>query len=53
MPEIGQFFGKDHSTVMHAVSKVTEQLGRDTDLTAAVSTLRQQLQDVEGEEYRA
>jgi chromosomal replication initiator protein len=53
LPEIGQFFGKDHSTVMHAVSKVTEQLGRDTDLTASVNALRQQLQDVEGEENRA
>ncbi len=28
LPEIGQFFGRNHSTVMHAISKVTEQVGR-------------------------
>ncbi|GAA5533776.1 chromosomal replication initiator protein DnaA [Deinococcus aluminii] len=50
LPEIGQFFGRDHSTVMHAVSKVTEQLGKDPDLTASVDALRRHLQDVEDEE---
>lgn len=47
LPEIGQFFGRDHSTVMHAVSKVTEQLGRDPELTASVDGLRRQMQAVD------
>ncbi|MCP2015243.1 chromosomal replication initiator protein [Deinococcus sp. HSC-46F16] len=53
LPEIGQFFGRDHSTVMHAVSKVTEQMGKDLELTAAVQTLRGQLKDVEDERKEA
>nr|WP_245808536.1 chromosomal replication initiator protein DnaA [Deinococcus hopiensis] len=53
LPEIGQFFGRDHSTVMHAVSKVTEALGRDAELAAAVDALRDQLKYVEGEEKDA
>jgi chromosomal replication initiator protein len=53
LPEIGQFFGRDHSTVMHAVSKVTEQLGKDPELTASVDGLRRHLQNVEDEENSA
>jgi len=53
LPEIGQFFGRDHSTVMHAVSKVTEQLGRDLDITASVEALRRQMQDVDDPEEAA
>ncbi|BDP40032.1 chromosomal replication initiator protein DnaA [Deinococcus aetherius] len=53
LPEIGQFFGRDHSTVMHAVSKVTEQLGKDEELTAALDTLRRQIKGVEDEEIGA
>ncbi|WP_103131042.1 chromosomal replication initiator protein DnaA [Deinococcus aerius] len=53
LPEIGQFFGRDHSTVMHAVSKVTEQLGKDPELTASVDALRRHLQNVEDEENLA
>ena len=44
LPEIGQFFGRDHSTVMHAVSKVTEQLTKDPELSRTVQGLRRQLQ---------
>ncbi|MFC4427330.1 chromosomal replication initiator protein DnaA [Deinococcus navajonensis] len=47
LPEIGQFFGRDHSTVMHAISKVTEQLGKDTELTAAVETLRRKMKGLD------
>ncbi|UBV44064.1 chromosomal replication initiator protein DnaA [Deinococcus taeanensis] len=50
LPEIGQFFGRDHSTVMHAISKVTEQLGRDTELTASVEALRRRMQGVEDDD---
>lgn len=44
LPEIGQFFGRDHSTVMHAINKVTEQIAKDAELARAVDTLRRQLQ---------
>ncbi|CAM3388741.1 chromosomal replication initiator protein DnaA [Deinococcus deserti] len=53
LPEIGQFFGRDHSTVMHAISKVTEQLGKDSELTAAVETLRRKMKGLEDEDSRA
>ncbi|EYB68950.1 chromosomal replication initiator protein dnaA [Deinococcus phoenicis] len=53
LPEIGQFFGRDHSTVMHAVAKVTELLGKDGDLLASVNALRSELKDVEDEENSA
>ena len=49
LPEIGQFFGRDHSTVMHAISKVTEALGKDVELTGAVNTLRRKMQGLEDE----
>lgn len=40
-PEIGQFFsGRDHSTVMYAVQKVTEQLGKDRDLEERVQVIK-------------
>ncbi|MFC6616404.1 chromosomal replication initiator protein DnaA [Deinococcus radiophilus] len=44
LPEIGQFFGRDHSTVMHAVNKVTEGIKRDEELAAQVSRLRRHLE---------
>ncbi len=53
LPEIGQFFGRDHSTVMHAISKVTEQVGRDPEITAAVETLRRRMQGLADDENEA
>ncbi|MCD0157202.1 chromosomal replication initiator protein DnaA [Deinococcus sp. 6GRE01] len=53
LPEIGQFFGRDHSTVMHAISKVTEQVGRDAEITAAVETLRRRMQGLADDENEA
>lgn len=50
LPEIGQFFGRDHSTVMHAINKVTDQLGKDIELQAAVNTLRRRMTGVDDEE---
>ncbi|ADV65665.1 Chromosomal replication initiator protein dnaA [Deinococcus maricopensis DSM 21211] len=44
LPEIGQFFGRDHSTVLHSIQKVTEAVGKDADLTAHIDALRQILQ---------
>jgi chromosomal replication initiator protein len=43
-PEIGQFFGgRDHSTVMYAVQKIGEQVGRDDDLARRVRQVRDTL----------
>ncbi|WP_221090191.1 chromosomal replication initiator protein DnaA [Deinococcus aquaedulcis] len=53
LPEIGQFFGRDHSTVMHAISKVTEALGKDAELTASVDTLRRRMQGLDDDEAEA
>ncbi|PTA67624.1 chromosomal replication initiator protein DnaA [Deinococcus arcticus] len=53
LPEIGQFFGRDHSTVMHAISKVTEALGKDAELTGSVDTLRRRMQGLDDEEAEA
>ncbi len=40
-PEIGQFFsGRDHSTVVYAVQKVTEQLSKDRDLEERIQTVK-------------
>lgn len=49
LPEIGQFFERDHSTVMHAISRVTEQIPKDPELAAAVQTLRGRMQGQEEE----
>ncbi|HZJ09737.1 MAG TPA: chromosomal replication initiator protein DnaA [Trueperaceae bacterium] len=43
-PEIGQYFsGRDHSTVMYAVQKVTAALEQESDLTRAVRNLKDSL----------
>ena len=43
-PEIGQFFsGRDHSTVMYAISKVNEQQRSDKDLQRKLREIRQSL----------
>lgn len=42
--EIGRFFGnRDHSTVLHAVRKLTEDLKQDEDLHQEILTLRRML----------
>lgn len=53
LPEIGQFFGRDHSTVMHAINKVTEQIGKDVELAATVANLRQKIKDEENDSPEA
>ena len=50
LPEIGTFFGRDHSTVMHAVSKVTENLGKDPELTLVINDLKRQLSGLDDPE---
>ena len=45
LPEIGRKFGKrDHTTVMHAVSRVTELMEADADFAENVSLLRRMLE---------
>jgi chromosomal replication initiator protein len=40
-PEIGQYFsGRDHSTVMYAVQKVSRHLGSDDELSSSVRTIK-------------
>jgi chromosomal replication initiator protein len=43
-PEIGQFFsGRDHSTVLYAVQKVSEQLASDHELSAKIRDIKEDL----------
>ena len=42
-PDIGRRFGRDHTTVLHAVSKVEELVKKDTDFAARVDLLRAKL----------
>ena len=43
-PEIGQFFtGRDHSTVMYAVQKVTDQLKEDDELADTIHSIKGEL----------
>ncbi len=43
-PEIGAFFGgRDHSTVLYAVKKITERIDDDADLSKAVADIRSML----------
>ena len=43
-PEIGQFFsGRDHSTVMYAVQKVTENLDKDKELASKIREIKEEL----------
>ncbi len=43
-PELGmKFGGKDHSTVVHAVQKITQQLKKDSDLQSEINSLEKRL----------
>ena len=45
LPEIGRRFGnRDHTTVMHACSRVSELMGRDAALAVDVELLRRMLE---------
>ncbi|NDG83755.1 MAG: chromosomal replication initiator protein DnaA [Proteobacteria bacterium] len=41
--EIGQIFGKDHSTAVHAQQKIERDLDTDLDLKRHIETIREQL----------
>jgi len=43
-PKIGQLFGKrDHTTVLHAIEKITKGYAQDSDLATTVDTLAQDI----------
>ena len=45
LPEIGRKFGnRDHTTVMHAVSRITELMERDVAFAEDVELLRRMLE---------
>ena len=43
LPEIGAFFARDHSTILYAIQKITEQAESDPDLQANIRELRAKL----------
>jgi chromosomal replication initiator protein len=44
LPEIGEAFGgRDHTTVLHAMRKITEQRQHDADLNHQIHVLEQTL----------
>jgi len=46
LPEIGQYFGRDHTTVLYAIEKIRSQLASDADLAKTVATLRGLLAEI-------
>ena len=40
LPEIGAYFGRDHTTALYSIQKVTESLGPDDALNKAVDDIR-------------
>jgi chromosomal replication initiator protein len=43
LPEIGAFFARDHSTILYAIQKVTEQVEQDADLSNNIREIRNRL----------
>ncbi len=44
-PQIGKFFGKDHSTVMHATKKLEEKMKTDNDLKTQIQDVKNSILD--------
>jgi chromosomal replication initiator protein len=42
-PQIGQALNRDHTTVMHGIGRVADDLDKDADLTRTISSLRNKL----------
>jgi chromosomal replication initiator protein len=40
---IGDFFGRDHTTVHHAYKTISEDYARDTELRSLIASIRNQL----------
>ena len=46
LPEIGRKFGgRDHTTVLHAVRKIEDLVGRDSMIADEIESLKRQLQE--------
>lgn len=46
LPKIGEFFGKrDHTTVMHACEKISNEMLKDEDLRNTISDLKSKILD--------
>ena len=46
LPEIGELFGgRDHTTVLHAVRKISEERARDSQLNHELHVLEQSLKN--------
>lgn len=43
LPKIGEYFGKDHSTVIHACSKISELKDNDTEIKSSIDSITQKL----------
>jgi chromosomal replication initiator protein len=43
LPEIGTFFGRDHTTILYAIQKIAETLERDKELDKVVREIRTRL----------
>ena len=46
LPKIGEFFNRDHSSVVHAHDKVAEQLLGDTVVRSAVLDIKKRIQEM-------
>ncbi len=44
-PQIGKFFGKDHSTIMHATKKLEEKMKTDNDLKTQIQDVKNSILD--------
>ena len=45
-PQIGDHFGgRDHSTVIHSIRKVEEEMGRDPEFRSLVDAARAELEE--------
>jgi chromosomal replication initiator protein len=44
-PEIGRYFGKDHSTIIHGVQVFSERISRDQDLNNKTMTIMAYLRE--------
>lgn len=46
LPEIGQFFGRDHSTVLYATQQIAKKILKDAQLAEHILTIRTALQEL-------
>jgi chromosomal replication initiator protein len=43
LPEIGQFFGRDHSTILYSIQKVAELVDKDHEISSAIREIKARL----------